>query len=127
MELTLTRQAGTQVLVTCDGQLSHTFDLRTLVPNGKDGPPQPLADPVGYGLAIYRALFPPETLAQSTLDKAPERILLVTTDTDIDAVPWEYARGPRRFIVQNYPFVRGLRDDQRIEPPVLDSGLHIVA
>ena len=30
MELTLTRQVGTQVAVTCDGQPSHTFDLPPL-------------------------------------------------------------------------------------------------
>ena len=36
MELTLAHQAGTQVLVTCDSDPSHTFDLLTLVP-GEQG------------------------------------------------------------------------------------------
>ena len=35
MELTLARQDKTQVLVNCDGQPSHTFDLLTLVPDEK--------------------------------------------------------------------------------------------
>ena len=56
MELTLTRQAGTQVLVTCDDQSSHTFDLLALVP-GKNGLPHPLDDPITYGKAIFQALF----------------------------------------------------------------------
>jgi tetratricopeptide (TPR) repeat protein len=127
MELTLTRQDKTQVLVTCDGQPSHTFDLRTLLPNAQNEPPQPLEDPVKYGKAAYRALFAPETLAQRTLDTTPERILLITTDNDLDAIPWEYTHGPDGFIVQDYPFVRGLPADQRIDPPALDTGLHIVA
>jgi tetratricopeptide (TPR) repeat protein len=126
MELTLTRQDGNQVLVTCDGQASHSFDLRTLLPNARNEPPQPLEDPVKYGKAAYRALFAPETLAQRKLEATPERILLITTDNDLDAVPWEYAHGPAGFIVQDYPFVRGLPVDQRIDPPALDTGLHIV-
>jgi hypothetical protein len=132
MELTLVRQAGTQVLVTCDGQPSHTFDLLTLVP-GEKGPPQPLDDPVAYGKAVYQALFQPETAARRELDAMPERILLVTTDDTIDAIPWEYAYGlygaedSENFLVLACHFVRGLPDDQRIEPPKMDGGLHIVA
>src|SRR5437660_902504 len=71
MELTLARQVGSQVLVTCDNQPSHTFDLLTLLPQEK-GLPQPLDDPVTYGQALYAALFPPETLAQRALANAPE-------------------------------------------------------
>jgi hypothetical protein len=132
MELTLARQTGTQVLVNCDGQPSHTFDLLTLVP-GEKGPPQPLDDPVAYGKAVYQALFPPETAARRELDVMPERILLVTTDDTIDAIPWEYAYGlfgaddVENFLVLACHFVRGLLADQRIEPPKLDGGLHIVA
>jgi hypothetical protein len=33
MELTLTRQEGTQAQVTCDNLPSHTFDIRSLIPN----------------------------------------------------------------------------------------------
>ena len=127
MEVTLTRQAGTQVAVTCDSQFSHTFDLLTLVPDNEKGPPHPLADPVAYGQALYAALFPPETPARRALESTPERLLLVTTDNDLDAVPWEYAYGPDGFLVLECHFVRGLPADQRINPPVLDSGLHIVA
>jgi hypothetical protein len=132
MELTLARQEGTQVLVTCDGQISHTFDVTTLFP-GEQGPPQPLDDPVAYGIAVYQALFPPETAARRELDAMPERILLVTPDDIIETIPWEYAYGlygadnVENFIVLACPFVRGLPLNQRIALPALENSLHIVA
>ena len=122
MELTLARQAGTQVLVTCDGQLSHTFDVLTLAP-GEQGPPQPVDDPVAYGKAAYQALFPLESAARRELEALPERILLVSTDDTIDTIPWEYAYGQydakdsETFLVLACQFVRGLPLDQRIHPP----------
>ncbi len=132
MELTLARQGETQVLVTCDGQASHTFDVRTLIP-GKQGLPQPLDDPVAYGKAVYQALFPTETVARRELDALPERILLIATDDTLDAISWEYAYGlygaddVEHFLVLSCHFVRGLPPDQRIEPPALPNSLHIVA
>ncbi len=77
MELVLTRQEGALVLVTCDGQRSHTFDLISLVSHTKTLP-SPLDDPIAYGRALFQALFPPETLARRMFDALPERILLVT-------------------------------------------------
>ena len=126
MELTLTRQTGTQVLVTCDNQSSHTFDLLALVP-GNNGLPYPLDDPIIYGKAIYQALFPQETAAWIALNARPERILFVSTDNDIDTIPWEYAYGSDDFLILEYHFVRGLPADKRIASPTLDKGLHIVA
>ncbi|MFL5658565.1 MAG: tetratricopeptide repeat protein [Ktedonobacteraceae bacterium] len=133
MELTLTRQTGTQVAVTSDGQSSHTFDLRTLIP-GDEGSPHPIDNPLGYGKTLYTALFPPETPARRALDNMPERILLVATGNDLDAIPWEYAHGPYGsedpggFLVTTCHFVRGLPPGQRIPPPALqDTTLHIVA
>ena len=86
MELTLTRQAGTQVAVTCDGQSSHTFDLRTLIP-GDEGSPHPIDNPLAYGKTLYTALFPPEIPARRALNNMPERILLVAAGNDLDAIP----------------------------------------
>lgn len=126
MELTLTRQTGTQVLVTCDDQSSHTFDLLALVP-GNNGLPYPLDDPIMYGKAIYQALFPQETAAWIVLNAKPDRILFVCTDDTIDATPWEYAYGSDDFLVLEYQFVRGLPVDQRIVSPALNKELHIVA
>jgi len=132
MELTLSRQAGTQVLVTCDSEPSHTFDMLTLVP-GEQGPPQPVDDPVAYGTAVYQALFPPASTARRKLDAMPERILLVSNDDTIDAIAWEYAYGLygaddiENFLTLACQFVRGLPADQRIAPPVLENSLHIVA
>jgi hypothetical protein len=132
MELTLMRQAGTQVLVTCDSGPSHTFDVQTLFP-GEQGPPQPLDDPIAHGKAVYQALFPPGSTARRGLDAMPERILLISTDDAIDSIPWEYAYGHydtddvENFLVLACHVVRGLPLDQRIEPPKMDGGLHIVA
>lgn len=132
MELTLARQAGTQILITCDSKPSHTFDILTLVP-GEQGPPQPIDDPIAYGKAVYKALFPPESVAQRELEAQPERILLVSTDDTIESVPWEYAYGlygaedVETFLVLACHVVRGLPSDLRIEPPKMDGGLHIVA
>ena len=75
MELTIARQAGTQVLVTCDSEPSHTFDVRTLDPD-EQGPPQPIDDPVTYGKAVYLALFPLASPARRKLEAMPDRILL---------------------------------------------------
>ena len=132
MELTLTRQAETQVLVTCNSKSSHTFDMLTLIP-GEQGLPQPIDDPVAYGKVVYQALFPPTSAARRELEALPERILLVTTDDAIDAVPWEYAYGlygaddVETFLVLACHVVRGLPLDQRIEPPKTDGGLRIIA
>ncbi|MFQ5342622.1 MAG: CHAT domain-containing protein, partial [Anaerolineae bacterium] len=135
MELTLTRRPGTQVAVTCNGRPSHTFDLRRLIPDEDVAgrPPHPLADAVAYGQAVFQALFPPETPARQALADRPERILLVATDPStssgqaLQSVPWEYAHGPEGFVVLDCHFVRGLPANQRIDPPALDGGLHIVA
>jgi tRNA A37 threonylcarbamoyladenosine biosynthesis protein TsaE len=61
------------------------------------------------------------------LESMPERILLVLTDNELDAIPWEYAFGPEGYLVLEYHFVRGLPINQRIPTPTLDCGLHIVA
>jgi CHAT domain len=131
MELALASQAGTQVLVACDSEPSHTFDMLTLVP-GEQGPPQPVDNPIAYGKAVYQALFPPASAARRKLEATPDRILLVSTDDPIDSVPWEYAYGYSTddvdtFLVLVCPFVRGLPRDQRIEPPKMDDGLRLVA
>jgi len=114
--------------VTSDGQPSHFFDIDMLIPNDDI---HPLVDPVAYGKIIYQALFPPGTPAQlalkSTLSMTQARLLLVTTDNDLDAVPWEYLYGNDGFLILECHFVRGLPVEQRIAPPVLDNGLHIVA
>jgi len=93
MEITLIQQAERLVLVTCDSQSSHTFDWLRLIPQAENDLPQPLDDPVAYGKTIYAALSSSETPARRALDNAPERILLVCTDSNLDAVPWEYIYG----------------------------------
>ncbi len=109
MELTITHQVGTQVaLISCDGQPSRMSDLQSLLFKDEE---ELLNDPVAYGKAAYQALFPPETPTQRALASAPERILLITTDTDLEAVPWEYAYGPNNFLVLECQLVRSLPAD----------------
>ena len=141
MELILTRQAqsASLVAVTCDDQPSHTFDLRTLIPNDQHKPPHPLEDPVAYGKAVYAALFSPASPARRQLESLPGRILLITSDKDLDAIPWEYAYGAygpadptnaassEGFLVLECHFVRGLPTEQRIAPPKLEHSPHIIA
>src|SRR5260221_583144 len=133
MELTLLRQVGTQISVVCDGQLSHTFDLRAIVPDDEKRLVNPPTDPVAYGTSLFRVLFPAETSARTALDGSPDRILLVTTDNELDAVPWEYTYGPtgleasEDFLVPYCHFLRGLPAPQRTAPPALKHGLHIIA
>jgi hypothetical protein len=130
MELTLTHQAGTQVAVACDGQPSHSFDYLTLIPDKAipGRPPYPFDDPVAYGEAVHRALFPPGTPARQALVQGPGRILLVPLDEDLHAIPWEYAHGPSGFLVLDHLLVRGLPPDQRRPPPSLaGQSLHIAA
>jgi len=129
MELTLSSQGENRVTVQCDGQQSHAFDVRPLIPNATaaDPVPHPLDDPVAYGQRLCAALFPDNTLARQALDAEPERIMLIMTDIAIQSIPWEYAYGPGGFLVCEYPFVRGLPHAQQLEPPTLDRGLHIVA
>src|SRR5579872_2607810 len=121
MELVLTRQSGTQVLVSCDNQPSHYFDLNTLVPNDDKDPPHPLDDPIAYGKAVYRALFLSQTPARQALEYAPERILLVSSSNDLDTIPWEYVYGrygsevSEGFLVLDCHFIRGLPLEQRID------------
>src|SRR5436309_555114 len=120
MELLLDHQTQTQIRVTCDGQASHTFDLSPLILSNDEGPPD---DVVAYGEALYLALFPLETPARLALDNKPERILLVATQSDLDAITWEYLYGPDGFLVLEHHFVRALPTSQRLAPPVLDAGL----
>ncbi|MGH2497007.1 MAG: CHAT domain-containing protein, partial [Ktedonobacteraceae bacterium] len=129
MELIVTRQAGleTEVTVLCDNQHSHIFDLRPLLLKKEKDREELLNDPVTYGKQLYAALFPSETLARRALASTPERILLVTTDPDLDAVPWEYAYGPDGFLVLECHFVRSLPAEHRIDSPTSDSRLYIVA
>src|SRR6266446_6248806 len=94
LELILAHKTETEIDVSCDGHHSHSFDLQTLPPNNEKELSHLIDDPVAYGKAIYLALFRSGTAARYALETLPERILLVTTDPDLDALPWEYAYGP---------------------------------
>jgi hypothetical protein len=136
MEISLALQSGTTVVVTCDGQPSHTFDLLNLTPDKKIAgrPPQPLAKPAEYGRAVYDALFPAKSVASRMLAselKQPagkQRLLLVASTTSLEAIAWEYACGAEGgFLASRLPLVRGLAASERKDPPAMQTDLHVVA
>ncbi len=99
MELVLARQDETQIGVACNGQPSHIFDIRPLRLSPDRKSERLVNDPVGYGQELYAILFPSGSQARQSLEKAPERIVLVALDEDADALPWEYLYGPDGFLV----------------------------
>jgi hypothetical protein len=127
MELVLTKNDQNQVTVTCDGQPSHTFFLTDLLPQRQDEQ-LVLTDPVETGARLFAALFADGSPARAAWDARPKRILLVAEDPDLDAIPWEYLRGPDGFVVLDAAFARGLPAAKR--QPASDltgTPLHIVA
>lgn len=94
MELTLDLQQGTLVQVRCDDHVSHTFDLQPLVLNDEAAAEALLTHPQAYGTKLFRALFPPGTLASRTLANRPDCLLLVALHESLDAIAWEYTTGP---------------------------------
>jgi tetratricopeptide (TPR) repeat protein len=135
MELVLTKTAQNQVAVACDGQSSHTFPLSDVPMDWQSGQVI-LLDPVEMGQRLFTALFAEETPARAAWDARPKRILLVTEDPDLDALPWEYLYGPDGFIVLDVALVRGLPPANEIpthfrgrqpSPDLSSTPLHIVA
>jgi hypothetical protein len=129
MEIMLSYRTGSQIAVSCDQTFSHHFDLTTLIPDEKvlGRPPHPMENPVGYGTALSNALFPAGTPARQALDAKPDRIVLVTQEDQLQAIPWEYLFDAGDFIVAVYPFVRALPPEKRVKPPELKTPLHLVA
>ncbi len=84
---------------------------------------------------MYAALFPAGSLARRTLALQPERLVLVTTDPGLEAVPWEYTYGcygdegetVAGFLVLECAFLRSIAQSARVAPVALQTGLHIVA
>jgi tetratricopeptide (TPR) repeat protein len=129
MELTLTLQSANHVEVACNGALSHTFDPTELSRGEWDDERQAyvLSDPQQLGQSLYRVLFPIDSAAQRALLDQPARILIVTDD-ELDAIPWEFLYGPHGYLGLDFPILRGLPPDQRISTPDLKgTSLHIVA
>lgn len=136
VELVVTRPTGQTpgVTVTCNGQFSHLFHLRLILPAEQDQQlPSPLTDPIAYGQALYRALFPAQSLARQCLEAGPLRLLLVTSDGELDTIAWEYLYGvygpqtEETFLVLACHVVRGLPAELRQSPPRPNDGLHVVA
>jgi hypothetical protein len=129
MELTLSRPhaSSTHVTVSCDGAYSHDFDLCKLIPSKANQLPHPFDDAVKYGEALYAALFPQGNVAQQVLSGKPKRLLLVALDDSLDAIPWEYTYGPDEFLGCRCCIVRDLPVAERITPPEMLAGLHIIA
>ena len=130
MELSLERQDNSLVRVACDADVSHEFDPASFLPRSDASHyyfSEVSDNPLEWGTAIFGALFPANSLAKEMLELRPDRILLVITDSDLQAVPWEYAYFEDHFLVADCAFVRGLPVIQRIDVSNLDDGLEIVA
>lgn len=127
VELVLALQEASQIHVTCDDHSSHSADLHLLLTENASSI---FEDPAAYGKKLYAALFPPQSIAQKALATMPERLLIVTSEPLLDAIPWEYIYGPygvddpnapdytENFLVLECPFVRGLPIAQRIPAPL---------
>ncbi len=127
MELTLNYHSDGQVNVTCNGQSSHTFSIIKILPkrSAMKNVPQ---NPIELGSILFNALFPIKSLAQKALAAHPKRILFITDNDKLDAIPWEYIHGPDGFLVLYIAFVRGLPVKHRKPTPDLaETQLHIVA
>lgn len=134
MELTL-KQTGTQILVICDGQPSHTFDVSPLFLQPQDQE-QLLIDPTPYGKRIYAALFPPQSAARLALYATPDRLVYILEGEGLDALPWEYAYGPfgdekinngEEFLALKCPIVRGLPTEYRLAAIPELGAFHLIA
>lgn len=110
-----------RAVVYCDEAFSHSFSLNNVAVevDGKQHLPFPWADPVGYGKALFSALFPEGSPARSAYDAQPERILLVAVDPDLQSVAWEYLYGPHGYVVCETHFVRGIPSGRRELPASL--------
>ncbi len=133
MEITLTLKSGQDVEVLVNSKVSHQFPLLTVIP-GKDESgrlPQPLEDPTDYGAALFAALFRSGSLAaevlQQELTRSDRRLWLVTAETTVDAIAWEYLYRPEGFLALDLPITRALPAEQRQAPAPLNQGLQIVA
>jgi hypothetical protein len=127
MEIQLSFVAG-QVQIICNDQVSHKVNLETLLINDQSDDQflLPFVDPVGYGQALFAALFPPDSLARQVYERNSDPILLVATQPEVQAIAWEYLYGPQGFVVCERPFMRGLPPDQRISPPSDIGALRVV-
>ncbi|HEU5378085.1 MAG TPA: hypothetical protein VFV38_21900, partial [Ktedonobacteraceae bacterium] len=101
------KQKPTLFRVLCDEQVSHSFDLLTLVLPEREAVQGIVKKPEVYGKRLYMALFPPDSLARRTLESGPARLLLVTRHAAVAAVPWELTSGSTDFLVRELSFARG--------------------
>jgi hypothetical protein len=117
MELYLKKESADEISVVCDGGPSHSFILADLP-----------SEPIEIGAILFSELFRDGTPAHAAWMAHPKRILFVTEDVELDAIPWEHLYSPDGFIVLDIAFVRGLPERQRQPAPDLTrTPLHIIA
>ena len=126
MDLTLElEQAPTLFRVLCDGQVSHTFDLLTLVFPESEAVEGIVREPEAYGKRLSTALFPSDTLARRILERGPTHLLLVARHAAVAAVPWELTAGSTDFLVRELSFERGLPPLLPDQTPFVSNGLQL--
>ncbi|ETR71095.1 MAG: hypothetical protein OMM_02748 [Candidatus Magnetoglobus multicellularis str. Araruama] len=123
IEITLDVQPDNLIVVNCDGDFSHTFDISNLYLDDAII----TKSPEFYGEKIYQALFPMNFLTHTKLSTLTDRIVLVLSQSYLQEIPWEYAYNSDGFLVQNHQFVRSLPKDKRIALQNLDMNIHVIA
>ena len=123
LELQLTLQ-NNQVNVKANGKESHLFPLQDLGQTKKEWEDF-LKNPRPYGMKLFEALFKDGSQARKAFDeltKQSERTIVLILEspdpstslrTRLDGVAWEYAYHGNAYVVEDYPFVRALPENER--------------
>jgi hypothetical protein len=118
VELTLTCTAEQQVLAHFGDEtqpLIPPTPLANLARIEGDSNPYQL-NPAGLGLLLYQAMGGPALIER--LDQDDDNLLLLRTDEQTAAFPWEYAATPEGlFLVRRYGFLRLLPQAKKARPP----------
>jgi len=112
MELFLTRHDA-HIQAQVNGSASHEFSIHAL-DFSRDDPLATRYDPQPYGARLYAALFPRDSAAARALADAPDALLLVIDDAELQRVPWEYLYDGQTFLALKMPLTRGLPPAKRV-------------
>jgi len=130
MEVILRLLEKNIVLVECEGDKSHEFDLKSIhnkyfLKKSEKNPNRLNEEMLQWGEALYKVFVKKGSLLSKNLEKA-NRITLVCQDSLLQAIPWELMHEDENFLVCKFPFLRAIPPEKRIAPPKKLEELHIV-
>ena len=122
MEVTLRLLENNIVMVECDGEKSHQFDLKSIHPKhvlkeSNENPNKLNEEMLQWGESLYKTFVNPGSLVSKELEKA-NRISLVCLDPFLQAIPWELMHEDEDFLVCKLPLLRAIPPEKRIPPPI---------